>query len=131
MWKEKTWWIGGGDVPCQNKRYYRYRFRERWWMRFKSYEVKIKVPFETQERALNGDRNGHFLTLKFPDFDVNGTNLMEWARETIHTGKAEFLFFIDAGDPFEELIHQLPVLYELTARFSSKSHAAMFKLIFG
>lgn len=128
-WSEKTWYAGGGDTMHQDKRYYRYRFsNEPWYMVFKPYQVSMTLPFETSELNTNGDSMGHQSVLVNPDFKVRNMNVMDWARDTIKNGRVDFLFEIDAGDPF--VINQ-KTKCNLKARFSDKGIASLFKLTFG
>ncbi len=130
-WSEKTWWRGGGDIPSVNKRYYQYHFEDQWFRWINRYKAEFSLPFDTIHLNTNGDANGHKMVLEKPDFMVRGINVMEWAKESISAGKADFLFEVDAGDVWALAKKQEPLTCNLRARFTDKSLAMLFKLTFG
>ncbi len=132
-WTQKTFHRGGGDIPYRDERYYVYAFRDKWWRRLEPYRATVKVPFLTVEYGTLADYQAHHNVLCRPDFHLNGINIMEWAKETITQGNVHFSFLVDAGDPFEEAIsgRNSKVEFRLTARFSDRRMAILFKLTFG
>lgn len=93
------------------------------------------MPFETIETATNGDAHGHLRVLEDPDFTVKGRNVMEWARQSISKGKADFQFVVDRSIGGEADGRRkgsfLDPDFTLIARFSDPGTAALFKLAFG
>jgi hypothetical protein len=131
MWNEETFYRGGGDVPYQDRRVYRYRFKDKWTRVFTPYRVELNLPFSTIELNTRGCILGHNAVLKNPDFCIRGSNVMEWVRSMTITGKVEFTFIVDAGDPFDDVLRKLPPKCVLRAKFSNKGLASLFKLTFG
>lgn len=135
-WKQKTWYRGGGDMVHQNRRLYRYSFSEKLTSPLCLKRTKLVLPFETKEVNTNGDAFGHFAVLQNPDFHIRGNNVMEWAKDTISKGWAEFVFEINGGSPFEAAEQRLRnnidiTQFRLQARFSDRGIASLFKLTFG
>ena len=131
MWKEKTYWRGGGDIPHKDERYYVYSFSEKWWDKLLPYRVKFRKEFTTREVNTNGCSMGHRVVLEDPDFLVNGMNVVEWARNVVSRGRVELVFLIDKGDPYHNPDRFGPPKLFLTAKFSDKGLASLFKLTFG
>lgn len=127
-WKSKTYHVGGGDNPGTSIRVYRYRFSDRWTNTFRFYKVKLNMPFENFKKAQGTNKIDYLQTLSEAPFFVKDHNVMDWAKECVTRGFASFEFEIDGS--IEHIIHGDPEL-TLTAKFSDKGLASLFKLTFG
>ena len=133
-WTKKTWHRGGGDMPLDSLRYYRYQFREKPLLFFVPYKAKISLPFDDKEfnkgskYFTRGDDIEHLRVLVESPFNIKGHSVMDWAYECVSTGQAEFTFEVDASlkDSFE-----VKSICTLHAKFGNKGIASLFKLTFG
>jgi len=130
-WKNRTRYISGGDGSLDSIRIYNYHFKDSFWGQLLPYRANITLPFDTRPGSFNGwntngDARGHLLELEEAPFCIKGHNVMEWARETITTGEANFEFRIE--DTFIKIPRDN--ILTMTARFRDKGMAAMFKMAF-
>lgn len=123
-WQILSTLYGGGDRPLDNIKRFRYRFREKARYMLIPYEVKFVVPFDITSEWHPDDTRG---ILERAPFEINGHNVIEWARNCITQNQASFEFKVDLGLNYflTKKRHT-----QLTAKFGSKAHAAMFKLAF-
>jgi hypothetical protein len=129
-WQTKTWYVGGGDDPLTLARYYRYRFRAPGLAGLKFYRSEQSLPFSDYVEGgdghnINGDTRGHWLELERAPFEIGDRNVMDWAKECVTTGRAEFFFEIKRNDWINRINTNT-----LRVRFSDRSLAMMFKLAF-
>lgn len=127
-WTEETDWQDsqGKTMRPPARRWYRYYFQERWWHRYTRYQVVMESPFHTIETSVNGDSNGHRAVLADPDFTIKDREVVPWMRQYVKTGKACFEFNVSY-----ELMSGQQSTMMMTARFSDKKTALLFKLSFG
>lgn len=129
IWTQETKYIPEDprNKPLQvDCRIYNYHFESEWFHWITRYRHEVRLRFFTEEIHTNGDSGGHRRVLENPDFTINDMNVVEWIKESITTGKADFTFYVSRLHA-NRWTSQL----ELVAKFSDKRQAMMFKLAFG
>lgn len=126
-WTEVTTFNINRGHPYQvGIRRYIYSFAPRWWDRLRPFKETFVLPFHTNDDNVNGDAFGHYRLLTDPDFTVRGNNVVEWARNAISSGRVHLRFEVS----YDLMSGREPITM-LTARFSDRKMAVMFKLMFG
>jgi hypothetical protein len=123
-WHKRSTRYGGGDHPLDNIKKFKYSFRSDPWHLVMPYKVKFVIPFDITSEWHPDDSTG---ILERAPFEIQGTNVMEWARNCITQDQAYFEFKVDLGLNYF-LTNKRTT--QLTAKFGNRAHAALFKLAF-